>query len=105
HQWSWDSAFVAMGLARHRHERTRAELLSHLPGQCDTAMVPHIDFHTPEAYIPGPSVWRSHDHDAAPRVLSSGLTAPPVHGLALWWIYRHTGDVVFVRRAFPSLVA
>ncbi|NUW31686.1 hypothetical protein HTZ77_09630 [Nonomuraea sp. SMC257] len=105
HQWSWDSAFVAMGLARHRPERSRAELLSLLAGQWATGMVPHIVFHTPEAYFPGPSVWRSHDHDAAPRVLTSGLTAPPVHGLALWWIYRHTGDVEFVRRAFPSLVA
>lgn len=105
HQWSWDSAFVAMGLARHRPDRSRAELLSLLGGQWATGMVPHIVFHTPDAYFPGPSVWRSHDHEAAPRLLTSGLTAPPLHGLAVWWIYRHTGDDGFVRRAYPALVA
>ncbi|MFI6791495.1 amylo-alpha-1,6-glucosidase [Nonomuraea sp. NPDC050383] len=105
HQWSWDSAFVAIGLARHRPERSRAELLNLLAGQWATGMVPHIVFHTPEAYFPGPSVWRSHEHESAPRVLTSGLTAPPVHALAVWCVYRHTGDVGFVRRAYPSLVA
>ncbi|MDR8410340.1 hypothetical protein MTP10_16535 [Nonomuraea sp. 3-1Str] len=105
HQWSWDSAFVAIGLARHRPERSRAELLNLLAGQWATGMVPHIVFHTPEAYFPGPSVWRSHEHESAPRVLTSGLTAPPVHALAVWCVYRHTGDAGFVRRAYPSLVA
>ncbi|MET7465993.1 hypothetical protein [Nonomuraea sp. NPDC005501] len=105
HQWSWDSAFVAIGLARHRPERSRAELLNLLAGQWATGMVPHIVFHTPEAYFPGPSVWRSYEHESAPRVLTSGLTAPPVHALAVWCVYQHTGDAGFVRRAYPSLVA
>ncbi|MFI7443813.1 amylo-alpha-1,6-glucosidase [Nonomuraea indica] len=105
HQWSWDSAFVAMGLARHRPDRARTELLSLLGGQWATGMLPHIVFHTPEAYFPGPSVWRSGEHRAAPRVPTSGLTAPPLHGLAVWWIHRHTGDTGFVRRAYPALVA
>lgn len=105
HQWSWDSAFVAIGLARHRPGRARAELLSLLDGQWATGMLPHIVFHTPEAYFPGPDVWRSQDHPLAPRVRTSGLTAPPLHGLALWWLYRHTGDAAFVRRAFPALAA
>ncbi|MBB6554205.1 amylo-alpha-1,6-glucosidase [Nonomuraea rubra] len=105
HQWSWDSAFVAIGLARHRPDRARDELLSLLRGQWATGMVPHIVFHTREAYFPGPSVWRSQEHDAAPRVLTSGLTAPPLHGLALWWLYRHTGDAAFVRKAYPALAA
>ncbi|MFG3442976.1 amylo-alpha-1,6-glucosidase [Nonomuraea sp. NPDC047897] len=105
HQWSWDSAFVAMGLARHQPDRSRTELLSLLDGQWATGMLPHIVFHTPEAYFPGPPVWRSGDHEAAPRVPTSGLTAPPLHGLALWWIYRHTGDAGFVRRAYPALAA
>ncbi|MEV4220879.1 amylo-alpha-1,6-glucosidase [Nonomuraea sp. ATR24] len=105
HQWSWDSAFVVIGLARHHPERARAELLSLLQGQWSTGMLPHIVFHTPEAYFPGPAVWRSHDHEAAPRVLTSGLTAPPLHGLALQWLYRHTGDAALVRLAFPALAA
>ncbi|WP_327102559.1 amylo-alpha-1,6-glucosidase [Nonomuraea glycinis] len=105
HQWSWDSAFVVIGLARHRPDRARAELLGLLQGQWATGMLPHIVFHTPEAYFPGPSVWRSQDHESAPPVLTSGLTAPPLHGLALWWLYRHTGDVAFVRRVFPAIAA
>ncbi len=105
HQWGWDSAFVVMGLARHHPDRARAELLSLLRGQWATGMLPHIVFHTSEAYYPGPAVWRSQEHESAPKVLTSGLTAPPLHGLALWWLYRHTGDAAFVRRAFPALSA
>ncbi|MFI6926678.1 amylo-alpha-1,6-glucosidase [Nonomuraea spiralis] len=105
HQWSWDSAFVVIGLARHRPERAREELLSLLSGQWATGMVPHIVFHTREAYFPGPSVWRSQEHESAPRVCTSGLTSPPLQALALRWLYRHTGDVGFVRRTFPLLVA
>ncbi|NUR85263.1 MAG: hypothetical protein HOY71_14355 [Nonomuraea sp.] len=106
HQWSWDSAFVAIGLARHRPERARAELLSLLAGQWSTGMVPHIVFHTPEAYFPGPSVWRSQDHEAAPHgVLTSGLTAPPLHALAIWWLWRHGGDAELARQVYPALAA
>lgn len=105
HQWSWDSAFIVIGLARHRPDRARDELLSLLRGQWATGMVPHIVFHTREAYFPGPSVWRSQEHDAAPGVLTSGLTAPPLHGLALWWLYRHTGDAAFVRETYPAIAA
>lgn len=106
HQWSWDSAFIAIGLARHLPDRARTELLSLLAGQWATGMIPHIVFHTPEAYFPGPAVWRSQDIEAAPSaVLTSGLTAPPLHALAVWWVWRHTGDDAFVRQAFGSLKA
>ncbi|MER7499735.1 hypothetical protein AB0L05_11645 [Nonomuraea pusilla] len=105
HQWSWDSAFVVMGLARHRPDRARDELTSLLRGQWANGMIPHIVFHTREAYFPGPSVWRSQDNPSAPRVLTSGLTAPPLHALALWWLYRHTGDAAFVRHVYPALAA
>ncbi|MEV0585875.1 hypothetical protein [Nonomuraea sp. NPDC050310] len=106
HQWSWDSAFVAIGLARHRPERAKAELMSLLRGQWANGMLPHIVFHTPEVYFPGPSVWRSQDQAEAPHaVLTSGLTAPPLHALAVWWLWRHTGDEAFVRRVFPALAA
>src|SRR3954447_22974966 len=44
HQWSWDSAFVCMGLARHRHERAQQELLSLFRGQWSNGLVPHIVF-------------------------------------------------------------
>ncbi|MEU7897643.1 hypothetical protein AB0B45_32890 [Nonomuraea sp. NPDC049152] len=106
HQWSWDSAFVAIGLARHRPERSMAELNGLLQGQWATGMIPHIVFHTSEAYFPGPSVWRSSDHADAPSgILTSGLTTPPLHALAVWWLWRHTADTAYVRRVFPALAA
>ncbi|MFI6477577.1 amylo-alpha-1,6-glucosidase [Nonomuraea sp. NPDC050663] len=107
HQWSWDSAFVAIGMARHRPAQAAQELLSLLEGQWATGMVPHIVFHTPEMYFPGPSVWRSQDQESAPNaVLTSGLTAPPMHALAVWWLWRHGSDMAgFVRRVFPALSA
>ncbi|WP_084962488.1 amylo-alpha-1,6-glucosidase [Thermoactinospora rubra] len=106
HQWSFDSSLIAMGLARRLPERAKTELLSLLDGQWATGMVPHIVFHTPEAYFPGPSVWRSQEQPDAPRgVLTSGLTAPPLHALAVWWLWRHSGDDGFVRRVFPALAA
>nr|BFE88145.1 hypothetical protein GCM10020093_107460 [Planobispora longispora] len=54
HQWSWDSAFVTIGVARRDTRRAAAELLSLLSGQWRTGMVPHIVFHPAhaEAYFP-----------------------------------------------------
>lgn len=112
HQWSFDSAFVAIGLARRRWSRACAELLHLFGGQWSTGMVPHIVFDraTGEAYYPGPSLWRSDRCPAAPHgVLTSGLTQPPLHACAVWWIWRYAADregaTAFLRRAWPSLVA
>ncbi|GIH92218.1 hypothetical protein ACFFMN_18345 [Planobispora siamensis] len=112
HQWSWDSTFIAIGMARLDTRRAGAELLSLLAGQWRTGMVPHIVFHPAhaEAYFPGPSVWRSQEHPAAPvAVLTSGLTQPPMHALAVWQMWRHAVDrdvaAALVRRTYPMLVA
>ncbi|GAA2870329.1 trehalase family glycosidase [Streptosporangium fragile] len=112
HQWNWDSTFVAIGLARWDTRRAGAELVSLLAGQWRTGMVPHIVFRPAhaEAYFPGPSVWRSQDHPDSPNgVCTSGLTQPPLHALALWWVWRHAADhdtaTALVRRLYPMLVA
>ncbi|MCC5575912.1 hypothetical protein IMZ11_09710 [Microtetraspora sp. AC03309] len=110
HQWSLDSAFVAIGLARRDTARAGQELLSLFTGQWRTGMVPHIVFHHSDGYFPGPSMWRSEEVPDAPRgALTSGLTQPPLHAYAAWWIWRHAADrelaARFVRRAWPSLVA
>ncbi|GGL02468.1 MGH1-like glycoside hydrolase domain-containing protein [Planomonospora parontospora] len=115
HQWNWDSTFVALGLARRAPRRAGEELLSLLTGQWGTGMVPHIVFHPAlaESYFPGPSVWRSAGHPAAPRgVPTSGLTQPPMQALAAWRVWRHTRDTAdreegdaFVRRLHPMLAA
>src|SRR5213078_3574872 len=62
HQWSWDSAFTCIGLARHRRDRAATELVSLFRGQWATGLVPHIVFSEATArhgYFPGPELWRS----------------------------------------------
>ncbi|GII90019.1 MGH1-like glycoside hydrolase domain-containing protein [Sinosporangium siamense] len=108
HQWSWDSIFVAIGLARWKTGRAMAELRGALSGQWRDGMVPHVVFHSGDPYFPGPKMWRSEDHKDAPHGLpTSGLTAPPLHAYAVWWIWRHHGEAVagFVREVFPRLAA
>src|SRR3954469_2594426 len=41
HQWSWDSAFVALGHARYRPERAESELRALFAGQWRNGMLPH----------------------------------------------------------------
>src|ERR671910_229695 len=44
HQWSWDSAFIALGLAHVDNRRATDELDSLFRGQWSTGKVPHIVF-------------------------------------------------------------
>jgi hypothetical protein len=44
HQWSWDAAFVAIGLARVDVPRAITELRSLLAARWSTGMLPHIVF-------------------------------------------------------------
>src|SRR3712207_1284293 len=58
HQWSWDSAFIAVGLAHLDTRRAARELETLFAAQWATGKVPHIVFN-PEAttYFPGPERW------------------------------------------------
>jgi hypothetical protein len=83
-QWNWDSAFVAIGLARVDAPRARREVRELLQGQWADGMVPHMVFHpTSVDYAPGPEVWASHACPGAPLVATSGLTQPPVLATAV----------------------
>jgi glucosylglycerate hydrolase len=56
HQWSWDSAFIAVGLAHLDTARAARELLTLFAHQWKTGKVPHIVFNPqtpPESYFPG----------------------------------------------------
>jgi hypothetical protein len=115
HQWSWDAAFIAVGLAQLSVPRALTELRSLLAGQWSTGMIPHIVFSDAGGYFPGPEVWRT-DRAAArpPGVETSGICQPPVHAIALARIVgvaedRGGADARaardFAREAVPRLAA
>jgi glucosylglycerate hydrolase len=86
HQWSWDAAFNAVGLATVDLPRARQELDSLFAGQWRTGMVPHIVF-DPDAdgYWPGPAQWQCarFNEDAPSFPATSGICDPPVHAIAM----------------------
>ncbi|MFH5877414.1 MGH1-like glycoside hydrolase domain-containing protein [Arthrobacter sp. NA-172] len=90
HMWSWDAAFVTIGLARVNVSRAIQELRTLLGAQWSTGMIPHIVFSEDETgYFPGPDRWGTDAVTARPAgVRTSGICQPPVHAIAL----RHIVD-------------
>ncbi|WP_243088367.1 hypothetical protein [Streptomyces sp. 891-h] len=116
HQWSWDSAFIAIGLRHLSPVRAQQEIETLLSAQWGDGRVPHIVFNRAvplDAYFPSPDFWRSSTAGAdagAPRgVETSGVVQPPVHALAAWLVYSadpHTSHRRgFLDRVYPRLVA
>ncbi|MFG3048655.1 trehalase family glycosidase [Streptomyces sp. NPDC048241] len=116
HQWSWDSAFIAIGLRHLSPLRAQRELETLLAAQWADGRVPHIVFSPSvplDAYFPSPDFWRSSTAGrpaGAPRtVQTSGIVQPPVHALAAWLVHR--ADPVLSRargvlaRLYPRLAA
>lgn len=105
HQWSWDSAFIAIGNARWSPRRARSELLSLFGAQWRDGRVPHIVFNpdVPDgAYFPGPEFWAVR---APSGSATSGIVQPPVHAIAAWQVHLAEPDTTFLRRLYPRLVA
>ncbi|MFD7923123.1 hypothetical protein ACFV3R_28375 [Streptomyces sp. NPDC059740] len=116
HQWSWDSAFIALGLRHLSPRRAQSELEHLLGAQWDDGRVPHIVFHPSvplTAYFPSPDFWRSSTvgrHRGAPAgVETSGIVQPPVHALAAWLVHlaapKESRRRGFLPRLYPRLVA
>ncbi|MFF7209407.1 hypothetical protein ACFZAU_02590 [Streptomyces sp. NPDC008238] len=116
HQWSWDSAFIAIGLARLAPRRAQRELETLLGAQWRDGRIPHIVFNPSvplDAYFPSPDFWRSSSAGAASGapadIETSGIVQPPVHALAAWQV--HLADPAesrrrgFLRRMYPRLAA
>jgi Trehalase len=104
HQWNWDSALVAIGLASMDPGRGRAEVRSLLRGQWKDGMVPHIVFHVPTPhYSPGPELWGSAACEGAPEVATSGLTQPPVLATAVRVLHERDPDPAFLEDVVPAL--
>jgi glucosylglycerate hydrolase len=85
HMWSWDAAFVAIGLARFDVPRAITEMRTLLDAQWATGMIPHIVFSDNDTgYFPGFDRWGTAAAAARPaHVKSSGICQPPVHAIAL----------------------
>ncbi|MFE7506676.1 hypothetical protein [Promicromonospora sp. NPDC057488] len=100
HQWSWDSAFVAIGNRHREPGRARAELVTLLDAQWPDGRVPQIvyDVGRDDDYAPGAGFWGA---------ATSGLVQPPVHAWAAWLV--HCADLAgsaregFLARVYPRL--
>ncbi|MET9107398.1 hypothetical protein ABZX29_12540 [Streptomyces zhihengii] len=116
HQWSWDSAFIAIGLRHLSARRAQQELESLLNAQWADGRIPHIVFNPAvahSAYFPSPDFWQSSHagrKSGAPAATeTSGIVQPPVHALAAWLVHltdpaesRRRG---FLPRVLPRLTA
>ncbi|MET7984302.1 MULTISPECIES: hypothetical protein [unclassified Streptomyces] len=116
HQWSWDSAFIAIGLRHLSPLRAQTELETLFRAQWADGRVPHIVFNPSvplDAYFPSPDFWRSSTAGraaGAPRtVQTSGIVQPPVHALAVWLVHRADPGLSrarsFLSRMYPRLAA
>ncbi len=82
HQWSWDAAFVAIGLATFDIPRALAELEHLRRAQWASGMIPHIVFSAGSGYFPDAARWRTSSL-SPPGVATSGICQPAVHAIAL----------------------
>ncbi|MDG4829170.1 hypothetical protein O7627_07600 [Solwaraspora sp. WMMD1047] len=102
HQWSWDAAFISIGLAHVAPDRAWHDLRSLFTAQWPDGRVPHIVFDPGVAecdYFPGPAYW------GRP---TTGIVQPPAHAIAAWEIYRRRPDEAALRELrwlYPRLVA
>ncbi|MEU4994856.1 trehalase family glycosidase [Streptomyces sp. NPDC021622] len=116
HQWSWDSAFIAIGLRHLSPLRAQLELETLLFAQWGDGRVPHIVFNPAvplDAYFPSPDFWRSttagRTAGAPGAVHTSGIVQPPVHALSAWLVHRADPGLSrarsFLARVQPRLAA
>ncbi|HYH28838.1 MAG TPA: hypothetical protein VD903_00510 [Pseudonocardia sp.] len=110
HQWSWDSAFIAIGWAHASPGRGRRELESLLTAQWADGRVPQIVFNPAvprDAYFPGPDFWRSREVAGTPGHETSGIVQPPVHAVAALEVHRAAPALGrrFLGRVYPRLCA
>ena len=115
HMWSWDAAFVSIGLAAVSVPRAILEMDTLLGAQWRSGMLPHIVFTEGAGrYFPDADRWGcatvSQDAPRVPR--TSGICQPPVHAIAVQRILEaaDTGPsqvqaTAFLERSWPRLVA
>ncbi|MFQ5940360.1 MAG: glycoside hydrolase, partial [Nitrososphaerales archaeon] len=89
HVWSWDSAFIAIGNSYFNTEHAMKELEFLFDAQWKNGMVPHIVFNEKEkTYFPAADFYDITRSPNAPKHIgTSGMTQPPVHAIACYYIY------------------
>jgi glucosylglycerate hydrolase len=102
HQWSWDSAFIAIGLAHLDIQRAGRELSTLFANQWANGKIPHIVFNPnapPGSYLLGPEHWMPATLEkldpGSPRRLTSALCQPAVHAVAalkIWEAAEEAGE-------------
>ncbi len=111
HQWNWDSGFIAIGYSHYNTDRAIKELTRFFNGQWKNGMLPHIVFN-PERlgeYFPEPEFWQTEISPEAPRdILTSGITMPPVHSMAVLKIHEKAKSrektLEFLKWIYPRLL-
>src|SRR5918995_1729790 len=118
HQWSWDSGFIAIGLAHLDTGRAARELLTLFRHQWKTGKVPHIVFNPeapPDSYFPGAEHWAcaaaSPEAPPAPPYTSC-LCQPPTHAIAAQRVWEAATNgraraeaTAFLRDIYPKLLS
>jgi hypothetical protein len=107
HQWSWDAAFIAIGLAHVDPARAWCDLRSLFEAQWPDGRVPHIVFDPATAeqdYFPGPGFWDVPAYGGRPARGSTGIVQPPMHAIAVWEVYRQDADRAELEWFYPRLV-
>lgn len=110
HQWSWDSAAIAMGRAPWDQDGAERELRSLFAAQWSDGLLPHIVFTDSDRYFPGPEFWQTERSPHAPAdARTSGIVQPPIHATAAWRVYLKAEDreraTIFLRDLYPGLAA
>src|SRR5215204_6936684 len=79
HQWSWDSALIAIGYSRYDQERGVKELSHLFESQWKSGLLPQIVFNPLFGeYFPGMEFWHAERSPDAPRDRkTSGVVQPP----------------------------
>jgi hypothetical protein len=112
HQWSWDSALIAIGYARYDQDRAVKELDHLFESQWEGGLLPH-EVHDPHLTGEGSGglgFWNAESDPGAPHDRqTSGEVQPPAHATAALHVFRHAEDEAkaqgFLEGAFPKLEA
>jgi glycogen debranching enzyme len=102
HQWNWDAALIALGLAPYDPDRARREVRALLAGAWADGMVPHILYPLGASdYRPAPAFWRTEGRHPA-GLPTSGLSQPPI--LASCLLRMHDGATDADRPAWRTFL-